>query len=47
MAEVGLIGGRGSAAFHEELVLQYLVGQSCKWRGVGALSKRDPVAWRV
>jgi hypothetical protein len=39
-----LIGGRGSAAFHERLVLQDAVGQPLQ---VDALSKRDPVAWRV
>jgi hypothetical protein len=39
-----LIGGRGSAAFHEGLVLQDVVGQPLQ---VDASSKRDPVAWRV
>jgi hypothetical protein len=39
-----LIGGRGSAAFHERLVLQDAVGQPLQ---VDAFSKRDPVAWRV
>jgi hypothetical protein len=31
-----LIGGRGSAAFHEGRVLQQLVGQTCKWVSMGA-----------